>query len=147
MRLNSRCSMLKSQLSMTTLSIFDQPAGSSSRRASEMKVQPGLSQGSRLTTSPEVVPPTAISAPRTTSSIESLGTTAIPSACDHFRANAARVSGRREVQRISSNLYMEQRQRSAFVPIVPMPTRPRIFGRLGPIHLQARVAAAALRMA
>ena len=32
---------------MTTLSSFDQPAGSSSRRASEMKVQPGLSQGSR----------------------------------------------------------------------------------------------------
>ena len=43
MRLNSRCSMLNSQLSITTLSIFAQPAGSSSRRASEMKVQPGLS--------------------------------------------------------------------------------------------------------
>src|SRR5215831_9381878 len=146
-RLNSPCSMLKSQLSMTTLSSFDQPAGSSSRRASEMKVAPGLSQGSRLTTSLEVVPPTAISAPRTTSSIVSLGTTAIPSACDHFRANAARVSGRRDVQRISSNLYMVQRQRSEFVAIVPTPTRPRIFGCLGPIHLQARVAAAALRMA
>src|SRR6516225_1910266 len=120
MRLNSPCSMLKSQLSMTTLSIFDQPAGSSSRRASEMKVAPGPTHGSRLTTSPEVVPPTAISAPRTTSSIESLGTTAIPSACDHFRANAARVSGRREVQRISSNLYMEQRHRSAADGVAPV---------------------------
>src|SRR5947207_15957557 len=112
-----------------------------------MKVQPGLSQGSRLTTSPEVVPPTTISAPRTTSSTVSLGTTGIPSACDHLRANAARVSGRREVQRISANLYMVQRHRSEFVPIVPTPTRPRTFGLLGANHLQARVAAAALRIA
>src|SRR5262245_32310749 len=137
--------MLKSQLSTTTLSIFDQPAGSSSRRANEMNVEPGLSQGSRLRTSPEVVPPTAISASRTTSSIESLGTTAIPSACDHFRANASRVSRRREVQRISSNLYMVQRQRNEFV--VPTPTSPRIFGLPRASHLQASVAAAALRMA
>jgi len=70
--LNSPCSMLKSQLSMTTLSIFDQPAGSSSRRASEMKVEPGLSQGSRLTTSLEVVPPTAISAPRVVEQMKSV---------------------------------------------------------------------------
>ena len=71
----------------------------------------------------------------------------IPSACDHLCANAARVSGRREVQRISSNLYMVERHRSAFVPIVPTPTSPRIFGFLGPTHLQATVAAAVLRMA
>ena len=48
------------------------------------------------------------------------------------RAKAARVSGRREVQRISSNLYMVDRHRSAFVPMVPMPTRPSTFGSLGP---------------
>src|SRR5438034_9294198 len=114
--------MLKSQLSMTTLSIFDQPAGSSSRRASEIKVEPGLSQNSRLTISPEVVPPTTISAPRTTSSTVSLGTTGIASACEHLRANAARVSGRREVHRISAKLYIVQRHRSELVPIVPTPT-------------------------
>ena len=63
------------------------------------------------------------------------------------RANAARVCGRREVQRISSNLYMVARQRSALVPMVPMPTRPSTLGLLGPTHLQASTAAAVLRMA
>src|SRR5436305_14963233 len=110
--------MLNSQLSITTLSIFDQPAGSSSRRASEMKVQPGFSQDSRLTTSPEVVPPTAISAPLTTSSTESFASTGIPSACDHFCAKALLVSGRRDVQRTSSNLYIVVRQRNALVPML-----------------------------
>src|ERR1044072_4472454 len=114
--------MLNSQVSITTLSIFDQPAGSSSRRASEMKVEPGLSHGSRGMHLPDVVAANTVAAPRTTASTESIGTTAIPSACDHFRANAARVSPRREVQRISSNLYMVHRQRSDFVPIVPTPT-------------------------
>ena len=33
----------------------------------------------------------------------SLVTTDVPSASDHFAANARRVSGRRDVQRISSN--------------------------------------------
>ena len=106
-----------------------------------------MSQGSRLTTSPEVVPPTAMSAPRTTSSIESFATTGMPSARDHLSANAARVSRRREVQRTSANRYIVVRQRSEFVPMVPTPTRPRIFGCFGPTHLQAMVAAAALRMA
>src|SRR5215212_12264491 len=129
--------MLNSQVSMTTLSIFDQPAGSSSRRASEMKVEPGLSHSSRLTMSPDVVPPTAMSAPRTTSSMESFGTTRAPSSFDHFSANALRVSGRREVHLISSNLYMVLRQRRELVPIVPIPTRPRIFGFFGPTHLHA----------
>jgi hypothetical protein len=35
---------------------------------------------------------------------------------------------------------MVQRQRNEFVPIVPTPTSPRIFGRLGASHLQASVA-------
>ncbi len=139
--------MLNSQLSITTLSSFDQPAGSSSRRASEMKVAPGFSQGSRLTMSGEVVPPTAMSAPRTTSSIVSFATTVVPSSFDHVSAKARRVSGRREVQRISSNRYMVARQRSALVPIVPMPTSPSTFGFFGPSHLQASTAAAVLRMA
>src|SRR3954463_16182035 len=104
--------MLNSQVSMTTLSIFDQPAGSSSRRASEMNVQPGLSHSSRLTMSPDVVPPTAISEPRTTSSIVSFGTTGMPSSADHLSAKALRVSSRLDVQRISENLYMVDRQRS-----------------------------------
>src|SRR5207244_3502485 len=102
---------------------------------------------SRLTISPDVVPPTAISAPRTTSSIESFGMTGIPSACDHSCANALRVSGRRDVQWISENLYIVDRQRSEFVPIVPIPTRPSTLGFFGPTHLQAIAAAAALRTA
>ena len=96
MRLNWGCSMLKSQVSITTLSIFDQPAGSSSRRASDMNVQPGLSHSSRLTISPDVVPPTAMSAPRTTSSIESFGMTGMPSVMRPFlRERLARLGAPR----------------------------------------------------
>ena len=94
--------MLMSKSSTTILSIRGQPAGSSSRRASETKVAPGFSQSSRLTMSFDVVPPTAMSAPRTTSSIEATGVTGTPSAADHLSAKASRVSARREVQRISS---------------------------------------------
>src|SRR5215510_4439761 len=139
--------MLNSQVSITTLSILDQPAGSSSRRASEMKVHPGLSHCSRLTMSPEVVPPTAMSAPQTTSSTESFGMTGMPSVFDHSSANALRVSGRRDVQRTSEKLYIVARQRSEFVPMVPIPTRPSTLGFFGPTHLQATAAAAALRAA
>ena len=64
--------MLNSQLSMTTLSIFAQPAGSNSRRASEMNVDARLEPRPRgVMISHDVVPPTAMSAPRTTSSIVS----------------------------------------------------------------------------
>ena len=99
---NSRTVMLQSQSSMTTLSNFDQPAGSISRRASETKVAPGLTQCSRLTISVDVVPPMARSERLTTSSIVSSGRTGIWSFSDHLRANASRVSGRRDVQTISS---------------------------------------------
>src|SRR5438045_763821 len=68
-------------------------------------------------------------------------------ACDHFCAKALLVSGRRDVQRTSSNLYIVVRQRNALVPMLPMPTRPRTRGWRGPTHLQAIVAAAVLRMA
>jgi hypothetical protein len=51
-----------------------------------------------------VVQPMARSALRTTSSTLSIGRTGMPRVFDHLAANASRVSGRREVQTISSNL-------------------------------------------
>ena len=111
-----------------------------------MKVEPGSSRGPRLTTG-EVVPPTATSAPRTTSSIVSLATTGMPSAWATISARRPRASRGAGTQRISSKAQALVRQRNAFVPMVPMPTRPRIFGLRGPTHLHAMVAAAALRMA
>jgi hypothetical protein len=42
---------------------------------------------------------------------------------------------------------MAERHRKQFVPMVPTPTSPSTFGLLGPTHLQAMAAAAALRMA
>jgi hypothetical protein len=104
MSLNSRTVMLQSQSSITTLSNLAQPAGSISRRESETKVAPFLTQGSRLTMSVRVVPPIATSEPRTTSSMLASGRTGMPSLLDHLAANASRVSGRRDVQRMSSNL-------------------------------------------
>ena len=95
----------------------------------------------------DVVPPTAMSAPRTASSIEARGVTGIPSAADHLPAKASRVSARREVQRISSKSYIPARHCSAVVPIVPTPTSPSTRGSGFAIHLQARQAAAAERIA
>jgi len=95
----------------------------------------------------EVVPPMPMSERRTTSSMESTGVTLMPSAADHFLANASRVCLRREVQTISSNRYMVPRQRSALTPMVPMPTSPSTLGAFGPSHLSGTIAAAVLRMA
>src|SRR4029078_474174 len=107
---NSRTVMLESQSSITTLSNRVQPAGSISRRASETKVAPGRTQASRLTISVRVVPPMAISALRTTSSTPASGRTGMPRSVDHLAAKASRVSGRRDVQMISSNRYTRRRE-------------------------------------
>ncbi len=144
---NSRIVMLQSQSSITVLSKRAQPAGSISRRASDTKVAPRLTHGSRLTMSVRVVPPIATSALRTTSSTLSTVRTGMPSLADHLVAKASRVSGRRDVQTISSKRYMCCRQRRQFSPMVPTPTRPSVCGAFGPRRLRATMAAAALRIA
>ena len=124
----------------------DQPPGSNSPRASESEHGAEAStQASRVMMSDDVVPPTAMSAPRTTSSMRSKARTGMPSFALHSAANPARVSGRRDVTRISSKRYIVNRQRIMLVPIAPMPTRPSTLAEAGPTHFSGIAAAAVER--